>query len=149
MSDYISREAMSETPKCPGCGNDMNLHHLMIDDVFCYICPKCKWTSPVCKSSEVALETALRRVDSGNRVLTLAEARKKCQEEEVVWYESLPCQSCICPVYVAPFEPTYTFVNIYGFFVMQEKEISLYGKEWRCWLRKPTPKEMEATPWES
>lgn len=24
-----------------------------------------------------------------------------------------------------------------------------YGRSWRCWLRKPTKEEMEATPWES
>ena len=24
-----------------------------------------------------------------------------------------------------------------------------YGKNWRCWLRKPTKEEMEATPWEA
>lgn len=66
---------MSEKPKCPGCGNEMNLHHLMIDDVFCYICPKCKWTSPVCKSSEAANQMAMRRAEPKNRVLTLEELK--------------------------------------------------------------------------
>lgn len=26
--------------------------------------------------------------------------------------------------------------------------VSDYNHNWRCWLRKPTPKEMEETPWE-
>ena len=140
---------MSETPKCPGCGNEMNLHHLMIDDVFCYICPKCKWTSPVNKSSEVALETALHRVDSGNRVLTLAEAQKKCQEDRITWYEPFRNESRIVfPVYVAPIDPSDKLVDIYAFFSDTRKEVSLYGKTWRCWLKKPTPQEMENHPWE-
>lgn len=141
---------MKETPKCPGCGNEMNLHHLMIDDVYCYICPKCKWTSPVCKSSEVALETALCRVDSGNRVLTLAEAQKKCQEDRITWYEPFRHESQIVfPVYVAPIDPSDKLVDIYAFFSDTRKEVSLYGKTWRCWLKKPTAAEMEATPWKN
>ncbi len=85
-----------------------------------------------------------------NRVMTLAEAQKKCQEDRITWYEPFRHESPIVfPVYVAPIDPTDGLVNIYAFFASTEKEVELYGKTWRCWLKKPTPKEMEATPWES
>lgn len=84
-----------------------------------------------------------------NRVLTLAEAQKKCQEDRITWYEPFRNESHAYPVYVAPIDPSDNLVDIYAFFTDTRKEADLYGKTWRCWLRKPTPKEMEATPWES
>ena len=51
MSDYISREAMSETPKCPYCGDRMALHvlpHTTEQEFFSawYQCVTCESTSP-------------------------------------------------------------------------------------------------------
>lgn len=84
-----------------------------------------------------------------NRVLTLAEAQKKCQEDRITWYEPFRNESHAYPVYVAPIDPSDNLVDIYAFFTDTRKEVDLYGKTWRCWLRKPTKEEMEATPWES
>lgn len=85
-----------------------------------------------------------------NRVMTLAEAQKKCQEDRITWYEPFRHESPIVfPAYVAPIDPTDVLVNIYAFFASTEKEVELYGKTWRCWLRKPSKEEMEGTPWES
>lgn len=62
MSDYISREAMSEKPKCPGCGADMELMHLC-NAAFCYVCTKCGWDSPTGIDSESAFRMAMRRAE--------------------------------------------------------------------------------------
>ena len=37
---------MNNTPKCPGCGADMELMHLC-NAAFCYVCTKCGWDSPI------------------------------------------------------------------------------------------------------
>lgn len=147
MSDYISREAMSETPKCPGCGADMELMHLC-NAAFCYACTKCGWDSPVGIDSESAFRMAMRRAEPKNRVLTLEEAQKKCQEDRITWYESLRHESPIVSLaYVTPIDPTDELVNIYTFFASTEETVELYGKDWRCWLRKPTETERRETPW--
>lgn len=137
---------MREKPKCPGCGADMELMHLC-NAVFCYAC-KCGWDSPVGIDSESAFRMAMRRAEPKNRVLTLEEAQKKCQEDGITWYESLRHESPIVfPAYVTPIDPTDELVNIYTFFASTEKTVELYGKEWRCWLRKPTETERWETPW--
>ena len=148
MSDYISREAMSETPKCPGCGADMELVNLC-NAAFCYVC-KCGWDSPIGIDSESAFRMAMHRVEPKNRVLTLEELKAYCEggaDAAPLWYEvkdhgdvnrwmviDLPkltfgsTATVKCLVNSQFFEPT-------------------YGEEWRCWLRKPTKEEMEGTPW--
>lgn len=140
---------MSEKPKCPGCGADMELMHLLCNATFYYACPKCGWGSPVGIDPESAFRMAMRRAEPKNRVLTLEEAQKKCQEDRITWYESFRNESHAYPVYVAPIDPSDNLVDIYAFFTDTRKEVDLYGKTWRCWLRKPTETERWETPWES
>ena len=98
MSDYISREAMSETPKCPGCGADMELMHLLCNATFYYVCPKCGWGSPVGVDPESAFRMAMCRAEPKNRVLTLKEATGS---DEPVWLEAMS-RVFIADVCVAP-----------------------------------------------
>ena len=154
---------MNNTPKCPGCGADMELMHLW-KDVLCYAC-KCGWDSPAGIDSESALRMAMRRAEPKNRVLTLEEARNaevdtfgtamhwlelkihpyKCEGEEIrhavlavsIFFENESEDGEADVMYSCTGEPSAWLF---------QKE---YGKRWRCWLRKPTKEEMEGTPWES
>lgn len=53
---------MNNTPKCPGCGADMELMHLC-NTAFCYACTKCGWDSPVGIDPESAFRMASRRAE--------------------------------------------------------------------------------------
>ena len=119
---------------------------------------KCKWTSPVCKSSEVALETALRRAEPENRVLTLEEVQSLAYVDYAQQHIlSMECRSIIkqienmfFPCVVAHEDLNRVGVlEIYDGAGMHLKEKSTYGVHWRCWLRKPTDEDMEATPWKN
>lgn len=144
MSDYISREAMSKTPKCPGCGADMELMHLLFNDTFYYVCTKCGWDSPVGIDSESAFRMAMRRAEPKNRVLTLEEVTGS---DEPVWLEAMS-RVFIADVCVAPDARTAQIQTI-GEASCAYLPLCDYGVLWRCWLRKPTKEEMEGTPWES
>lgn len=138
MSDYISREAMSETPKCPGCGADMELVHLC-NAAFCYVC-KCGWDSPVGIDSESAFRMAMRRTEPKNRVLTLEELKVYTG---FLWkvYNGFDCEGA--PAFV---EKGFMYAGN-GNVDLRQDISDTYGKNWRCWLRKPTAEEMEETPW--
>lgn len=133
---------MSEKPKCPGCGADMELVHLC-NAAFCYVC-KCGWDSPVGIDSESAFRMAMRRAEPKNRVLTLEELKNHAG---FLWnenrYDSFESEG----------EPAYAendFLYVGDGNVDLKLNISkIYGRHWRCWLRKPTKEEMEGTPWES
>ena len=118
-----------------------------------YVCEECpaNLDGEDCNGRLAKLQAAaMRRAEPKNRVLTLEEAQKKCQEDGITWYESLRHESPIVfPAYVTPIDPTDELVNIYTFFAGTEETVELYGKEWRCWLRKPTETERWETPWES
>lgn len=139
MSDYISRKAMSEKPKCPGCGDDMELMHLC-KAAFCYAC-KCGWDSPVGIDSESAFRMAMRRAEPKNRVLTLEELKNHAG---FLWNENR---------FESEGEPAYAendFLYVGNGNVDLKLNISkIYGRRWHCWLRKPTETERWETPWEN
>ena len=153
MSDYISREAMSETPKCPGCGADMELMHLLCNATFYYACPKCGWGSPIGIDPESAFRMAMRRAEPKNRVLTLEEVKKS----NAVWVEGKSGQLTLPPIPVLVYgeatddcnsnTPCIALVNANA--DMADYLVDDYNHNWRCWLRKPTKEEMEETPWKS
>lgn len=134
---------MSEKPKCPGCGADMELMHLCIA-TFCYACTKCGWDSPVGVDSESAFRMAMRRIEPKNRVLTLEEATGS---DEPVWLEAMS-RVFIADVCVAP-DARMAQIQTIGKASCEYLPLCDYGVLWRCWLRKPTKEEMEGTPWES
>lgn len=150
MSDYISREAMSETPKCPGCGADMELMHLC-NDAFCYVCTKCGWDSPVGIDPESATRMAMRRAEPKNRVLTLEEVEAYCEggaDVTPLWYERKDHSDINRWMVIDLPELAFGSAATVKRLVNSPFFESTYGEKWRCWLRKPTNEEMEGTPWE-
>lgn len=134
---------MSEKPKCPGCGADMELMHLLCDATFYYACPKCGWDSPCGVDPESAFRMAMLRAEPKNRVLTLEELKNHAG---FLWnenrYDSFESEG----------EPAYAendFLYAGNGNVDLKLNISeIYGRRWRCWLRKPTEAERRETPWE-
>lgn len=129
---------MSETPKCPGCGADMKLMRL-VKGAFYYACAKCGWDSPISIDSESAFRMAMRRAEPKNRVLTLEELKNHAG---FLWNENR-----------FDYEGEPAFVEE-GFMYAGNGNVDLklniskiYGRRWRCWLRKPTETERWETPW--
>lgn len=135
---------MSEKPKCPGCGADMELMHLLCNAEFYYACAKCGWDSPIAIDSESAFRMALRRAEPKNRVLTLEEATGS---DEPVWLEAMS-RVFIADVCVSP-DARMAQIQTIGEASCAYLPLCDYGVLWRCWLRKPTKEEMEGTPWEA
>lgn len=153
MSDYISREAMSETPKCPYCGDRMALHvlpHTTEQEFFSawYQCVTCESTSPrlefIGNTSQAKIEERLQEVSSRrakpkNRVLTLEELKVYTG---FLWkvYNGFDCEGA--PAFV---EKGFMYAGN-GNVDLRQDISDTYGKNWRCWLRKPTEAERRETP---
>lgn len=133
---------MSEKPKCPGCGADMELMYLC-NSAFCYVCAKCGWDSPTGIDPESAFRMAMRRAEPKNRVLTLEEATGS---GEPVWLEAMS-RVFIADVCVAP-DARMAQIQTIGKASCEYLPLCDYGVLWRCWLRKPTEAERRETPWE-
>lgn len=148
---------MSETPKCPYCGDRMEIHvrsYATESEFFSawYQCVTCESASPrieiIGSMSQTEIEerlqaVSLRRVEPKNRVLTLEEATGS---DKPVWLETM-IRVFIADVCVAP-DARMAQIQIIGEASCTYLPICDYGVLWRCWLRNPTPKEIEATPWE-
>ena len=150
---------MSETPKCPYCGAEMDLY-LNVDSNdkwnARYTCAECYSFGPPiidCEeksyAEEVALAYTLHRAEPENRPLTLEEILAKANEEDwnFVWLEHkefrLPMQ--LCPWYRE--RDKMIFCGL-PFDVQIAENIVEIRKTWRCWPRKPTPEQMAAAEWE-
>ena len=139
---------MSETPKCPGCGADMELMNLW-NATFCYVC-KCGWDSPVGIDSESAFRMAMRRAEPKNRVLTLEEVEAYCEggaDATPLWYDEKERNVSRWMVIDIP-ELAFGGAATVTRLVNSPFFEPTYGEKWRCWLRKPTEAEMLETPWE-
>ena len=124
---------------------------------------ECPANSPRKEIVKKALALAMHRVEPKNRVLTLEEARNAEVDTfgtAMHWLElkihtcKVQCEEIRCAVLAVSIffedksedgEPdaVYSYADRHDEWLTQEE----YGKRWRCWLRKPTPKEMEETPW--
>ena len=149
---------MDNMPKCPYCGDGMKIRVSLITPDWGllsaqYKCMTCESTSPRIEfsggtSNEKIIErlqaAAMRRAEPKNRVLTLEELKNHAG---FLWnenrYDSFESEG----------EPAYAendFLYVGDGNVDLKLNISkIYGRHWRCWLRKPTKEEMEGTPWES
>lgn len=151
---------MNNTPKCPYCGDRMESHvrlHTTEQKFFSarYQCVSCESTSPQlkfpisCATSiikKTMLEVALYRAESKNRVLTLEEVDAHCEggaDAAPLWVEFDGGANGW--VLIAPVRETRKMDFVSKLLVTMG---ILYGKEWRCWLRKPTEAERRETPWE-
>lgn len=148
---------MSETPKCPYCGDRMEIHvrpHTTEQEFFSawYQCVTCESASPriefIGNTSQAKIEERLqavssRRVVPKNRVLTLEEATGS---DEPVWFEVMSWVF-IADVCVSP-DARMAQIQIIGEASCAYLPLCDYGVLWRCWLRKPAVEEIEETPWE-
>lgn len=132
---------MSETPKCPGCGREMVLREDF--HKFFFVCLDCGWKSPYGQNEKEGLDLALKRAEPQNRVLTLEELKVYTG---FLWSENRYSSF--------DYEGGPAFVEE-GFMYAGDGDVDLrrdisdtYGKNWRCWLRKPTEAERRETPWE-
>ena len=144
---------MSEKPKCPGCGADMELMLLLCNSAFYYACAKCGWDSPTGIDSESAFRMAMRRAEPKNHVLTLEELRKfdKGEDFVFVWLEykeKMGRYFSLLQVYLLHADIYVDLVRPGDVSICEHLHRDKYGEEWRCWLRKPTETERQETPWE-
>lgn len=148
---------MSETPKCPYCGDGMKIRVSLTTPDWGllsaqYKCMTCESTSPRIEfsggtSNEKIIErlqaAAMRRAEPKNRVLTLEEATGS---DEPVWLEAMS-RVFIADVCVAP-DARMVQIQTIGKASCEYLPLCDYGVLWRCWLRKPTEAERRETPWE-
>lgn len=142
---------MSEKPKCPGCGADMELMHLLCNATFYYVCAKCGWGSPVGVDPESAFRMAMRRAEPKNRVLTLEELKAYCEggaDAAPLWYDSKDYSDVNRWMVIDLPKHAFGSAATVNCFVNGHFFEPTYGEEWRCWLRKPTEVERRETPWE-
>jgi hypothetical protein len=88
-----------------------------------------------------------RRAEPKNCVLTMEELKAYCEggaDAAPLWVEFDGGTNGW--VLIAPVRETRKMDFVSKLLVTMG---ILYGKEWRCWLRKPTEAERRETPWES
>lgn len=147
---------MTETPKCPYCGAEM------LDGGYTWTCPKCYSNSPVViwykekvkgmteeEKVAYAREAALHSAEPEMRPLTLEEVRAHCakgKDAEPLWAEFK--EECAISRWILAVIPPDVFDRpVLSEWIATDRS-EKYGKEWRCWPRKPTPEQMAAEKWE-
>lgn len=145
-------------PRCLYCGGEM--YEAGNSTYRWYMCPRCLSGSPrkiinkteypterlaVIAALQKARKAAMQRWQEPNRVLTLKEAT----EQRAVWIEDVYCG--IAPAIVFDYVSKHYSIIVADFNDHDDNKVwfkkTQYGKHWRCWLRKPTNKEMATTPW--
>ena len=104
----------------------------------------------VCGDALAYIEQLESRAEPKNRVLTLEELKARCEggtDAAPLWYEdkdrSNVSRWMIIDLPKVPLGSTATVKCL----VNSQFFEATYGKEWRCWLRKPTEEELRRTPW--
>lgn len=144
-------------PRCPYCGGEMKKRVLSDYKTLCFwLCPKCSATSPSADTAEDAYAAAMQRWQEPNRVLAIGEvqglAYGEYEQQHVlsVEYRAIikGAENVFSPcVIVHESLSMVGILELYDGASMKLMKKSMYGKRWRCWLRKPTQEEMEAVPW--
>lgn len=138
------------TPRCPYCGGEMKKRVLSDYKMLCFwLCPKCSATSPSADTAEAAYTAAMQRWQEPNKVLTLEEVREYCKQgadAAPLWVEFHNVPSVSRWMVVCPPDEAFCVDTVRN---CCWSLANVYKKAWRCWLRKPTQEEREATPWES
>lgn len=151
-----------QAPRCPYCGAEMRLEDnedvlfgLFADEekMYWYQCnaPSCGIHSPANHTKAGAYKAAMTRCQEPNRVLTLEEI---CAAE-VCWTETPRASLEACRIVMREYTsfPEGKPAKAFDFYMAGETvpwcyRPEEYGVSVRCWLRKPTPEEMENTQWE-
>jgi hypothetical protein len=146
---------MTETPKCPYCGAELEVTHAFVNDataahklVYTCFCRECGVYTPKRSTPEEALSAALHRAEPEMRPLTLEEVQKHCEEGvgatplwmEFIGHDDLSRWMVACiPDIVFEAGNIKLHMDAFG---------HRYNTMWRCWPRKPTPEQMAAVEWE-
>ena len=131
---------MTETPKCIHNGAPC-----------CRCMPNGPCTAPwqTEKTPEEALSAALHRAEPEMRPLTLEELKAHCakgRDAEPLWVEFK--EKCAISRWIFAVIPPDVFDRpVLSEWIATDRS-EKYGKEWRCWPRKPTPEQMAAEKWE-
>ena len=139
---------MTDKALCPYCGSEMKLDRYDDGYVFgaaYYVCVECGSTGPTANTDAAALSAAQARYLPPNRPLTLEEVKERCKggtSAAPLWVEF--DEGINRWVRIASEKPGCILDYVTVFVSIMS---SLYGKEWRCWLRKPTQEEMAAAEW--
>lgn len=150
---------MTETPKCPYCGAEMTVvtgrvaQHSWIG---WYRCDNCLSVGPCernCytekEAKESATSAALHRAEPEMRPMTLDEVKSHCakgRDAEPLWTEFM--KECAIARWILAVIPPDVFDRpVLSEWIATDRS-EKYGKEWRCWPRKPTPEQMAAEKWE-
>lgn len=143
---------MTETPKCPYCGTEMELVDSFVSTetlqnqiAYRYSCEECKSLSQLEITPDEALSAALHRAEPKNRLLTLGEAQQISSEDGGTWLEEKTAWGL---AHITPIDNQTGACYIYTFFAKFPLMAEKYGKTWRCWSRKPTTEQMAAEKWE-
>lgn len=134
---------MTETPKCPYCGAELEVTHAFVSDataahklVYTCFCRECGVYTPKRSTLEEVLELG-KDEDS----IAYIESRRLggCG-----WYQ--PCAI----IFDSAAEGQKNEIHFYepGNELPEFWPEAEYGKSWRCWHWKPTQKQMAAAKWE-
>lgn len=146
---------MTETPKCPYCGAEMEVTHAFVNNataahklVYTCFCRACGVYTPKRSTPEAALSAALHRAEPENRPLTLCEMQECCEKGigyMPLWVEfrNTPNVSRWMPINLQDTVFSGETVSIYLKSIGDK-----YNAMWRCWHWKPTPEQMAAEKWE-
>ena len=146
---------MTETPKCPYCGAEMEVTHAFVNDataapklVYTCFCRDCGVYTPKRSTPKEALSAALHRAEPENRPLTLGEVQECCEKGigyMPLWVEfrNTPNVSRWMPINLPDTVFSGETVSIYLKSIGDK-----YNAMWRCWHWKPTPEQMAAEKWE-
>lgn len=150
---------MTETPKCPYCGEEMTVmavriaRHNWIGWCNCENCLSVGPSKSNCyteeEAKEVAASAALHCAEPEMRPLTLEEVRAHCAkgpDAEPLWAEYR--KECAISRWIFAVIPPDVFDRPVLSEWIATNRSEKYGKEWRCWPRKPTPEQMAAWKWE-
>lgn len=143
---------MTETPKCPYCGTELEVTHAFVNSVcaahklvYTCFCRECGVYTPKRPTPEEALSAALHRAEPENRLLTVNEATGS---EDPVWLETRTRKTLMITDVCIATDYHYAEVYTMGRGIPYLILLDSYGKLWRCWPRKPTPEQMAAEKWE-
>lgn len=146
---------MTETPKCPYCGAELEVTHAFVNDataahklVYTCFCRECGVYTPKRSTPEEALSAALHRAEPEMRPLTLEEVKAHCAkgpDAEPLYIEFSHRTTLSRWILVSPNIECNEPATVTRYLDIWEQD---YGKTWRCWPRKPTPEQMAAEKWE-